>query len=83
MAAFGSYKYEVGNSLLQAPYGQVSSFYTLTRLNTCCHMQPLHLRGFDKEVRNFVAEQYELHGLKLHPEAVPAEIQKGAYMTVI
>ncbi len=41
-------------------------------------MQLLHLRGSDKEVRNFVAEQYELHGLELHPEAVPAEIQKGA-----
>jgi len=44
-------------------------------------MQPLQLRGVDKEVRNFVSEQYELHRLKLHPEAVPAEIQKGAQMT--
>jgi len=41
-------------------------------------LQPLPLRGFDEEVRKFVTEQYELHGLKLHPEATPTEIQKGA-----
>ena len=41
-------------------------------------VQPLPLRGFDEEVRQFVAEQYELHGLNLHPEATPTEIQKGA-----
>ena len=42
----------------------------------CC-LQPLPLRGFDEEVRKFVAEQYELHGLNLHPEATPTEIKKG------
>lgn len=41
-------------------------------------LQPLPLRGFDEEVRQFVAEQYEQHGLNLHPEATPTEIQKGA-----
>jgi len=34
-------------------------------------MQPLHLRGFKEELRKLVAKQYELHGLKLHPEASP------------
>ncbi|CAL5228430.1 g11564 [Coccomyxa viridis] len=42
------------------------------------YRQPLPLRGFDEEVRQFVAEQYEQHGLNLHPEASPTEIQKGA-----
>lgn len=39
--------------------------------------QPLPLRGFDEEVRNFVAEQYGVHGLHLHPAASPVEIRKG------
>lgn len=40
--------------------------------------QPLPLRGFDEEVRNFVAEQYGVHGLNLHPAASPVEIRKDA-----
>jgi glutathione reductase (NADPH) len=39
--------------------------------------QPLPLRGFDEEVRNFVAEQYGVAGLHLHPAASPVEIRKA------
>ncbi|CAL8466053.1 g5589 [Coccomyxa elongata] len=42
------------------------------------YRQPLPLRGFDEEVRNFVAEQYGVHGLNLHPAASPVEIRKDA-----
>ena len=39
--------------------------------------QPKLLRGFDEEVRDFVTEQYQLHGLHLHPTASPTRIEKG------
>lgn len=39
--------------------------------------QPKPLRGFDEEVRDFVTEQYQLHGLNLHPGASPTKIEKG------
>ena len=35
------------------------------------------LRGFDEEVRDFVTEQYRVHGLHLHPSASPTSITKG------
>ncbi|KAK9902162.1 hypothetical protein WJX75_006422 [Coccomyxa subellipsoidea] len=41
------------------------------------YRQPLPLRGFDEEVRNFVAEQYGVAGLHLHPAASPVEIRKA------
>jgi glutathione reductase (NADPH) len=40
--------------------------------------QPKPLRGFDEEVRDFVTEQYGVHGLNLHPTASPTKIEKGA-----
>ena len=39
--------------------------------------QPKPLRGFDEEVRDFVGEQYALHGLNLHPTASPTRIERG------
>ena len=35
------------------------------------------LRGFDEEVRDFVTEQYRVHGLHLHPSTSPTAITKG------
>ncbi|KAK9795924.1 hypothetical protein WJX73_005162 [Symbiochloris irregularis] len=42
------------------------------------YRQPLPLRGFDEEVRNFMSEQYQQHGLNLHPQHTPVKIEKAA-----
>lgn len=39
-------------------------------------MQPLPLRGFDEECRQFIAEQYEVAGLNIHSESTPTRIEK-------
>ncbi len=41
----------------------------------CC-LQPLPLRGFDEECRNFIAEQYEVSGLNIHSQSTPTRIEK-------
>ena len=40
------------------------------------YLQPLPLRGFDEECRQFIAEQYEVSGLKIHSESTPTRIEK-------
>ncbi|KAK9804239.1 hypothetical protein WJX72_002925 [[Myrmecia] bisecta] len=42
------------------------------------YRQKLPLRGFDEECREFIADQYKVHGLNLHPEHSPTKIEKGA-----
>ena len=61
--------------------------HLLLRLCICslaCHhghsvscLQPLPLRGFDEEVRKFVAEQYKVAGLNIHATYSPSKIVKG------
>lgn len=41
-------------------------------------LQPLPLRGFDEECRQFLAEQYEQNGINLHVSSTPQAIEKGA-----
>lgn len=38
------------------------------------YRQSRPLRGFDEEVRDFATQQYELHGLTLHPNCSPTKI---------
>ncbi|KAK3238262.1 hypothetical protein CYMTET_51715, partial [Cymbomonas tetramitiformis] len=40
------------------------------------YRQPLPLRGFDEEVRGFLAEQLALKGIVLHPGATPTAVEK-------
>ncbi len=40
-------------------------------------MQDLVLRGFDQECREFVQQQYGVHGMKMHPENSPSKIEKS------
>lgn len=39
-------------------------------------VQPLPLRGFDEECREFITEQYQQRGLNLHAESTPERIVK-------
>lgn len=39
-------------------------------------VQPLPLRGFDEECRQFIAEQYQVSGLNIHSESTPTRIEK-------
>ena len=41
-------------------------------------MQPLPLRGFDEECREFLRDQYTQAGLKIHHTSTPQSIEKGA-----
>ena len=40
-------------------------------------LQPLPLRGFDEDCRQFLAEQYQQNGLNLHTNSTPQSIEKG------
>ena len=40
-------------------------------------MQDLVLRGFDQECREFVQQQYGVHGMKMHSENSPSKIEKS------
>jgi glutathione reductase (NADPH) len=42
------------------------------------YRQPLPLRGFDQEVREFAAEQFALAGVHLHPNTSPAALRQAA-----
>ncbi len=50
-----------------------------SRLGVETHLvyrQSRPLRGFDEEVRDFATQQYDLHGLHLHPNCSPTKITK-------
>ena len=40
-------------------------------------LQDYVLRGFDQECREFVQQQYGVHGMIMHPENSPAKIEKA------
>ena len=40
-------------------------------------VQPLPLRGFDEDCRQFLAEQYQQNGLNLHVSSTPQQLQPG------
>lgn len=40
------------------------------------YRQPLPLRGFDEEVRTFLAEQLEVKGITIHKESSPEAVEK-------
>lgn len=50
--------------------GSVANF-----LSFC--VQDLVLRGFDQECREFVQQQYGVHGMIMHPENSPSKIEKS------
>lgn len=49
---------------------------TATLDTALMYVQPLPLRGFDEECRQFIAEQYEVAGLNIHSESTPTRIEK-------
>ena len=42
------------------------------------YRQPLPLRGFDEEVRQFAADEYKKRGVRLHPGLSPVKLEKDA-----
>lgn len=42
------------------------------------YRQPLPLRGFDEEVRQFATDEYKKRGVRLHPGLSPVKLEKDA-----
>eukprot|EP00959_Pyramimonas_sp_CCMP1952_P090364 1891525-Pyramimonas_sp.AAC.1 len=53
----------------------------LAQMGTEVHVfyrQPTPLRGFDQDVRDFLAEQLAAKGITLHPNSSPTAVEKTA-----